>query len=118
MEQYKIVLGLGALAAYVIKYLQGSKYFPWITAEAHKITLLVQAVLSLLVSLGIGYHWSPDAHTLLISGLSLSGIFNGVMTWVSQFAIQHGFTNLITMPTGSTAAKNGPTPPAGPGGGA
>lgn len=97
MEEYKIVIGLGAIAAYLIKYLQGSKYFPWITAEAKKITLVVQGVLALLASLGIGYSWDPAAHSLMITGLSLTVVFHGLMTWISQFAIQHGFTNLITL---------------------
>lgn len=97
MEEYKLVIGLGALAAYVIKFLQGSKYFPWISAEAHKITLAVQALLSLGTSLGISSSWDPAAHSLLISGLSLATIFHGLIGWLSQFAIQHGFTNLITL---------------------
>lgn len=97
MEQYQVVVGLGALAAYFIKFLQGSKYFPWITAEAHKITLLVQAFLSLLATLGIGYTWSSATHTLTITGLSFAVIFHGFLAWISQFAIQHGFTNLISL---------------------
>jgi hypothetical protein len=97
VEEYKVVLGLGALAAYLIKFLQGSKYFPWISAEAKKITFVVQAMLSLLATIGIGYTWDAQNHSLLITGLSLAAIFHGAIGWISQFAIQHGFTNLITI---------------------
>lgn len=97
MEEYKVVLGLGALAAYLIKFLQGSKYFPWITAEAKKINIAIQAMLSLLASIGIGYTWDATTHALTITGLSLALIFHGAINWLSQFAIQHGFTNLITI---------------------
>lgn len=97
MEEYKVVLGLGAIAAYLIKFAQSSKYFPWITEEGKKINLFVQAMLSLIASVGIGYTWDATTHALTITGLSIAVVGHGIFSWISQFAIQHGFTNLITI---------------------
>lgn len=103
MEEYKVVIGLGALAAYLIKWAQNSdwKALSWITAEAKRVNLIVQAVISFFVSLGIGYTWDAQAHSLLITNLSLASIFHGAIGWLSQFAVQHGFTNLITLGNGN-----------------
>lgn len=111
MNDYSVVFGAGAAAAYLIKFLQHSKYFPWITAEAAKVNTIVQAAISFLVTIGITFKWDPQAHTLMIGGLSLALILHGLWTWFTQFAVQHGFTNLITI--GQTlqlqlSAANGP----------
>ena len=114
MEEYKVVIGLGALAAYLIKWAQNSdwKALSWITADTKRVNLLVQAVISFCVSLGIGFSWDPQAHSLLITNLSVAAIFHGAIGWLSQFAVQHGFTNLITLGNGGAGAGAGNAPPA------
>lgn len=96
MQDFTVVFGVGAAAAYMIKWAQRSKYFPWFTAEAKRINFYVQVIISGIASLGIGYAWDPAAGTFLITGLSLHSVLAGAWHWFQQFAMQHGWTNLLT----------------------
>jgi hypothetical protein len=92
-----LVFGVGAACAYLLKLVQLSKRFPWISAETKRINFYAQLVLSFLSTVGIGFQYDSAAHTLLISGLSLAAIFHAAGSWFVQFAVQHGFSNVIQM---------------------
>jgi hypothetical protein len=96
-QHFSFVFGFAAAAAYVLAWANRSKYFPWVTMETHRLNLILQLVLSFLATLGISFTWDPVAHTLLIAGLSIKVISAGFAHWFQQFALQHGFTNLIQL---------------------
>jgi hypothetical protein len=93
----KTLVGVGMLFGYVVQWAKKSKYVPWLDAQSKKLTLMVQLGLSGLSALGITMTWNREAHTVLIAGLSLATVFSGAWHWFFQFAVQHGWTNLLAI---------------------
>jgi hypothetical protein len=93
----KTLVGVGMLFGYIVQWAKKSKYVPWLDAQSKKLTLGVQLALSGLSALGITMTWNKEAHTVLIAGLSLATVASGAWHWFFQFAVQHGWTNLLSI---------------------
>jgi hypothetical protein len=69
--------------------IQWAKASPWcgfLTMETQKLNRIVSLVVAFLAGLGMSFHFDPDAHTLLISGLAWSSLTHGAQQWVAQQA--------------------------------
>jgi hypothetical protein len=78
----------GALAVFIIQKLKGWSALPWISHWTPVMNRMVAIASSFLSAIGIHMAYSSVNHTLLISGLTLSGIVGMVIVWVKQFALQ------------------------------
>lgn len=88
-------LTAAAASAYLLNLLQRWEKVPWITQHTVGISHAVRAVLALAATVGIGWQWSAADHTLTITGLSLTALLVGGWHWFSQFAVTHGFGQLL-----------------------
>jgi len=77
-----------AVSVAVINWLKASPYFPWITQEKANLMRVLAVLSSGIGAIGIHYVWDPAAHSVLFTGLSLGGIFTGLIAWVKSFAVQ------------------------------
>lgn len=84
-----------AASAYLMNLLQKWEKVPWITQHTAGINHAVRALLALAATVGIGWQWNSADHTLTITGLTLSTIIVGLWHWFSQFAVTHGFGQLL-----------------------
>jgi hypothetical protein len=92
----------GAGCAYFMQLLQKAKSVPWITDHTQGINVALRAVLSLVATLGISHAWTPatgggGAFTLVFPPLSVIAV--GLWHWFGQFAVMHGFGQLLGIGT-------------------
>lgn len=94
----------GAVIAYFVNYLKGSKYFPWITEETKVVSRFISAVLAAGTAVGVHTVWSPESHTLTITGLTAVGIAGALWAFSKQYAIQH-LTSKVMYPNGTNGTR-------------
>jgi hypothetical protein len=102
---------VGAIIAYATNWLKNSKYFPWITHETQVISHFVAAFLSAAAAVGVNAVWNGTEHTLVISGLTLTGILGAVWALGKQFAIQHLAGQVMYPPSAQPPAQAPPQNP-------
>jgi hypothetical protein len=78
----------GAMSVFIIQKLKGWEALPWITHWTPMVNRLVAVVSSFLTAVGIHMAYSSVDHTLVISGLTLTGILGMMWVWIKQFALQ------------------------------
>ena len=78
----------GAVSVFVIQKLKSWEALPWITHWTPMVNRLVAIVSSFLTAIGIHMAYSSVDHTLVISGLTLTGILGMMWVWIKQFALQ------------------------------
>src|SRR5271154_122654 len=78
----------GAMSVFVIQKLKDWSALPWISHYTPMVNRLVAIVSAFLTAIGIHMAYSSVDHTLVISGLSLSGVLGMMWVWVKQFALQ------------------------------
>lgn len=94
-------LTAGAALAYLLQLIQKWDKLPWITQHTKVVTVAFRAVLALAATVGISFQWNGAAHTLMIEGLSASTIGMGLWHWFGQYAMQHGWGQLLNVGTTS-----------------
>jgi hypothetical protein len=92
----------GAGCAYFIQLLQKAKTLPWVTEHTQGINIVLRAVLSLGATVGISHAWNPSAggggtFTLVFPPLMV--IVVGLWHWFGQFAVMHGFGQVLNIGT-------------------
>jgi hypothetical protein len=77
-----------AVSVWLMQWLKNSKWFPLLKEGQAALNRTAAVVVAFLSSLGVHFVWDGTAHTLLITGLTLSGI--GAMAWhfINQMAAQ------------------------------
>jgi hypothetical protein len=78
----------GAVAVFIIQRLKAWSALPWISHWTPKMNRAVAIVSSFLTAIGVHVAYSSVEHTLLISGLTLTGILGMMWVWLKQFALQ------------------------------
>lgn len=71
-----------------------ASWLKWINPSTPQIAKLLSAVSAFLIACGIaishsGTFSSPEGMTIVIAGLSLTGLVNGVSTFIGQWMAQH-----------------------------
>jgi hypothetical protein len=84
-----------ALLEYLLHALQQWSKTPWISEHTSAITIGARGLMAFFATIGIGWQYSGSAHTLLITGLSLTAIVTGTGHFVAQYAMQHAFGGLV-----------------------
>jgi hypothetical protein len=77
-----------AMAVFIIQMMKKWSALPWITQWTPKMNRTVAIASSFLTAIGVHVAYSSVEHTLLISGLSLTGILGMAWVWIKQFALQ------------------------------
>jgi hypothetical protein len=88
--------------AYFMQLLQKAKSISWITAHTTGINVALRAALSFGSTIGISHAWTPangggGSFTLVFPPLAVIAI--GLWHWFGQYAIQHGFGQLLSVGT-------------------
>lgn len=78
----------GAVSVFIIQKLKGWSALPWITHLTPTVNRAVAIVSAFLTAVGIHIAYSSVDHTLVISGLTLTGILGMMWVWIKQFALQ------------------------------
>lgn len=76
------------LVAEVLQLLKESSWFPWLTAETAKANRIAGIVIAAVSAVGVHMTFSPDSGTLVVSGLTASGILTMGGDWLKQWAMQ------------------------------
>jgi hypothetical protein len=80
-----------AVVSFLIAFLKKQSWFPWLTTETDKLNRVVAIVLSGLASVGIHASFNHAAGQLVITGLTLTSVAQGLWHWGTQFALTHGW---------------------------
>jgi hypothetical protein len=77
-----------AMAVFIIQRMKNWSALPWITHWTPMVNRAVAILSAFLTAIGVHIAYSSVEHTLLISGLTLTGILGMMWVWVKQFALQ------------------------------
>lgn len=91
-----------AACSFILDRVQKSEIVPWITAHTKWINLAAKIVMSGAATLGISHAWNPaptGGGVLMVTVPAFTVIVLGLWHWFSQFALQHGFGQLLTVGT-------------------
>jgi hypothetical protein len=81
-------ISAGAVAVFVIQKLKGWSALPWISHWTPVVNRIVAVISAFLTAVGVHFAYSAVDHTLMISGLTLTGILGMAWVWIKQFALQ------------------------------
>lgn len=81
-------LVLNAIAVFALQHLKSSKYFPWLTAETQKLNRIIAVVAAGLTSIGVHYSFDHTTGVLMITGLTVASLWQGLCNWVTSFISQ------------------------------
>lgn len=104
-------IGAAAVCSYAIQLAQKWTRLPWITEHTAGINMAARIVTSGLAAIGVSWAWgdlSGGGHSLTLSIPSGAAILVGLWHWFQQYAIQHGWGNLLSQPI--TQKAEGVTP--------
>jgi len=90
---------IGAVVAYLLQWLKGQRWFPFITEQGSKYAkVAISAVVAAASAFAIDFDWNGAAGTLLISGLTWSHIWGGLVAFGISFLSQHASYELLIHP--------------------
>lgn len=79
---------INAIAVFVIQHVKESKWFPWLTVETSKLNRIAAIAIAGLATLGVNYSFDHTTGTLMITGLTLTGIGTALWNWIVSFVSQ------------------------------
>lgn len=77
-----------AVVVYVLQLIKRSTWFPWLTIETKKANRIVAALGAAASALGVHFAFDMQAGSLLITGLTVTGVLHGGWHWLNAMAIQ------------------------------
>lgn len=104
-------IGAAAVSAYAMQLAQKWSKLPWITEHTAEINVYVRIITSGVAALGVSWVWGDvtgGGHSLTIAIPPVAVILHGLWHWFVQYAIQHGWGNMLSPPI--TAKAEGKTP--------
>jgi hypothetical protein len=94
-------IGAAAVCAYAIQLAQKWSKLPWITEHTASINMWARIFTSGVAALGVSWAWgdlSGGGHSLTIALPSGAAFLAGLWHWFQQYAVQHGWGNLLSQP--------------------
>lgn len=83
---------LSGIAVALLQWFKKSSWFPWLTKESAKLNRIVAAVIAALNAIGVHLAWSSGSvagsYSILVSGLTLTGVATGIWVWLKMFVFQ------------------------------
>jgi hypothetical protein len=86
-------VALNAMAAYVIRSMRGSAWFPWISHYTPRITKITSAVIAAATASLMTVKWEMDqtgAGTFTVSGITLASVLSFVWLLLKNYTFQGG----------------------------
>jgi len=78
----------GAVVVYVLEWLKGAGWFPWLTASTKTLNRFLSALTAAGVALGIHLTYDAQTGTAVITGLTAGTIALTFWEWLKQFITQ------------------------------
>lgn len=78
----------GAVIVYAIQWAKSSGWFRWLSEDTKTLNRTVSALLAGAAAVGINWTYTAADGTLVITGLTTSGILVGGYEWLKQFCVQ------------------------------
>ena len=90
---------LAALVAWLIQQVKMSDRFPAFSEQSSKLAKVVVSFVAALASaLAVTYTWDAATGTLMITGLTLTNMAHGTVTFLYSWLVQHGVYEGILKP--------------------
>jgi hypothetical protein len=109
------ILTASAISVYIIQRLKSWNWFTLLSPTSKYANMAASVFTAALGATGIHYTFNPDAGTLTLTGLTLTGILTALWTWAKSFALNELiYQGTIGAPARTASAINGgvPAPPA------
>lgn len=116
-DNIQVTVAVNAVLVWLMQYLKGSKYFPWLTTETAAANKIASAILAGLASAGmvftLAHTGAGGAGTITITyaGLTISNLAHFAAQFVANYATQKTFYKAWT---GLSAPSAAPALPAEP----
>ena len=81
---------IALVLVFLQNWLKQQRWFPLLTYQSTRMNHLFSIAATGLATIGIGFTFNHDAHTLTITGLQMSTIAAGVWHWLGQYAVTKG----------------------------
>jgi hypothetical protein len=78
----------GAVSVFIIQRMKSWSALPWISHWTPMVNRVVAVISAALTAVGVHFAYSAVDHTVIISGLTLTGVLGMLWVWVKQFALQ------------------------------
>jgi len=79
---------LALMGAGILQWLKNRAWLPFVNAHSATINHVIMIISSGLFAIGIHFVWDSAAHSLTITGLSLTTILHGLFLWAKQWTYQ------------------------------
>lgn len=115
-EELLSQLTSSAVVIYVIQALKRSSWFPWVTTETKRLNRWLAVLGSAASAAGIHLAYDGTLGTILITGVTTSGIAHGLWHWFQQYALTQlaydaTIDNKYVPKAGDLAITEQPAPP-------
>ena len=77
-----------AVIVWLMQQLKNAKWFPAITHQTGRLNRIVAVILAAGAAIGIHATFDQAAGTLMITGLTATGLAHGAWMWLKSFALQ------------------------------
>lgn len=89
-QEISLQIVIGYLIVTTMEWLKERQWFPWLTPYTDKVNRIVGATAAFLYSIGIHYQFDSAAGMLVISGLSMEPLIDGLRGFVMQQLMYRG----------------------------
>jgi hypothetical protein len=87
-EELLSQLTSAAIVVYALQWLKSTSLVSFITAETKTLNRWLSALGAFTGAVGIHFAFDVSAGSLVITGLTVTGLLHGGWHWINQFALQ------------------------------
>jgi hypothetical protein len=87
-------LTVSAFVVMLMNWAKKTNKIPWVSTETARINKAAAIILSLLAAVGVHMTFDQNAGTLIISGLTLTGIVQMTLAWGKSYVFQQTIFNM------------------------
>ena len=98
-EQITDQLGASAVIVFIMQWLKGRSWFPWLTEKTDTLNRWLAVGLSGLAALGIHMTFDQAAGTLTITGINAAAILAAAWVWLKSYAVQETMYRVVKAKT-------------------
>lgn len=92
-------LAASILVVYGLQLVKRVPFIPWVTEHSKRLNAFLSALLALGTAIGIHMEFDPNAGTLLVTGLTASGMAHAGWQWFTQWAYQQAIWDGVVHPS-------------------
>lgn len=95
IEQHAL---LAMVVPFILQWMKGSKFFPFISYAGGWMNRIVAAIVAGLLGLGVAFNFNDDTGTLTVTGLTLATLWPAAQHIAFQIMSQHTVYKLVVAP--------------------